>query len=237
MAGLCEGGNEPPGYLKASDNAGEMNLGSSTESYPAFARIELRENPGKNLNQVTCPDWDSNPGHLVSRPDALTVTPKVWTINFLCKLGNILSRTSRALFEKRRNGMRTGYASVVLLSVEMWTPQHKMQCVLIFSDMANHLSTEIGSFVAMVWFKIMKLERTSRIHAEQEEYKEKEAHKRRIGLHGEQGSRRKTREYKKNKGVQSEQEEYKENNKRARGIQGEQGEQNENKVTWKMRSD
>ncbi|KAJ4448432.1 hypothetical protein ANN_10448 [Periplaneta americana] len=33
------------------DNPGEMSLGSSTESYPAFAHIGLRENPGKNLNQ------------------------------------------------------------------------------------------------------------------------------------------------------------------------------------------
>ncbi|KAJ4432391.1 hypothetical protein ANN_21010 [Periplaneta americana] len=49
-----------------------MSPESSTESYPAFTRIGLRENPGKNLNQVTCPDRDSNPGHLVSRPDALT---------------------------------------------------------------------------------------------------------------------------------------------------------------------
>ncbi|KAJ4444905.1 hypothetical protein ANN_06704 [Periplaneta americana] len=56
-----------------------MSPGSSTESYPAFARIGLRENHGKNLNQVTCPDRDSNPGHLVSRPDALPVTPQVWT--------------------------------------------------------------------------------------------------------------------------------------------------------------
>ncbi|KAJ4440164.1 hypothetical protein ANN_08302 [Periplaneta americana] len=53
-----------------------MSPGSSTESYPAFARIGLRENPGKNLNQVTCPDRDSNPGHLVSQPDALIVTPQ-----------------------------------------------------------------------------------------------------------------------------------------------------------------
>ncbi|KAJ4439435.1 hypothetical protein ANN_07559 [Periplaneta americana] len=53
-----------------------MSPGSSTESYPAFARIGLRENPGKKLNQVTCPDQDSNPGHLVSQPDALTVTPQ-----------------------------------------------------------------------------------------------------------------------------------------------------------------
>ncbi|KAJ4451187.1 hypothetical protein ANN_02629 [Periplaneta americana] len=30
-----------------SDNAGEMSSGSSTESYPAFARIRLRENLGK----------------------------------------------------------------------------------------------------------------------------------------------------------------------------------------------
>ncbi|KAJ4447458.1 hypothetical protein ANN_09465 [Periplaneta americana] len=29
-----------------------MSPGSSTESYTAFARIGLRENPGKNLNQV-----------------------------------------------------------------------------------------------------------------------------------------------------------------------------------------
>ncbi|KAJ4438654.1 hypothetical protein ANN_14601 [Periplaneta americana] len=54
-----------------------MSPGSSTESYPAFAHLGLRENPGKNLNQVTCPDRESNPGHLVSRPDALTVTPQV----------------------------------------------------------------------------------------------------------------------------------------------------------------
>ncbi|KAJ4433439.1 hypothetical protein ANN_15741 [Periplaneta americana] len=63
-------------YICEDDNAGEMNPGSNTESYPAFAHIGLRENPGKNLNQVTCPDRKSNPGHLVSRLDALTVTPQ-----------------------------------------------------------------------------------------------------------------------------------------------------------------
>ncbi|KAJ4430197.1 hypothetical protein ANN_22407 [Periplaneta americana] len=56
-----------------------MSPGSSTESYPAFARIGLRKNLGKNLNYVTCPDRNSNPGHLVSRPDALTVTPQLLT--------------------------------------------------------------------------------------------------------------------------------------------------------------
>ncbi|KAJ4426863.1 hypothetical protein ANN_26662 [Periplaneta americana] len=53
-----------------------MSPGSNTECYPAFARKGLRENPGKNLNQITCPDQESNPGHLVSRPDALIVTPQ-----------------------------------------------------------------------------------------------------------------------------------------------------------------
>ncbi|KAJ4429706.1 hypothetical protein ANN_21909 [Periplaneta americana] len=33
------------------DNAGEMNPGSSTDSYPVFARNGLRVNSGKNLNQ------------------------------------------------------------------------------------------------------------------------------------------------------------------------------------------
>ncbi|KAJ4433915.1 hypothetical protein ANN_16229 [Periplaneta americana] len=60
----------------SNQSGGEMSPGSSTESYPAFVRIGLRENPGKNLNQVTCPDRDWNPGHLVSQPDALTVTPQ-----------------------------------------------------------------------------------------------------------------------------------------------------------------
>ncbi|KAJ4435578.1 hypothetical protein ANN_18194 [Periplaneta americana] len=34
------------------DNTGEMSLGSSTESYPAFSHIGLTENTGKNLNQT-----------------------------------------------------------------------------------------------------------------------------------------------------------------------------------------
>ncbi|KAJ4431958.1 hypothetical protein ANN_20567 [Periplaneta americana] len=31
-----------------------MSPGSNTESYPEFGRIGLRENPGINLNQITC---------------------------------------------------------------------------------------------------------------------------------------------------------------------------------------
>ncbi|KAJ4449507.1 hypothetical protein ANN_00907 [Periplaneta americana] len=74
-------------YAYFPDRLNEMKVvmlvkrspGSNTESYPAFAHIGLKENPGKNLNQVTCPNWESNPGHLVSWPDALAVTPQVWT--------------------------------------------------------------------------------------------------------------------------------------------------------------
>ncbi|KAJ4430851.1 hypothetical protein ANN_19442 [Periplaneta americana] len=65
-----------PGYLASEwyegDNDGEMSPGSSTESYPAFAHIGLRENPGKNLNQVLL---QSNLD-LVSQPDVLAVTPQ-----------------------------------------------------------------------------------------------------------------------------------------------------------------
>ncbi|KAJ4439982.1 hypothetical protein ANN_08113 [Periplaneta americana] len=35
-----------------------MSPGASTESYPAFARIGLRENPGKNLNQIMEKKWE-----------------------------------------------------------------------------------------------------------------------------------------------------------------------------------
>ncbi|KAJ4439793.1 hypothetical protein ANN_07921 [Periplaneta americana] len=64
-----------------------MSPGSSTDSYPAFAHIGLRENPGKNLNQVTCPDRESNPGHLVSQPDALTVTPQTFEMDRAARMG------------------------------------------------------------------------------------------------------------------------------------------------------
>ncbi|KAJ4443744.1 hypothetical protein ANN_05522 [Periplaneta americana] len=71
-----------------------MSPGSSTESYPAFAHIGLRENPGKNLNQVACPDQELNPGHLVSWPDALTITPQNWKTKkqvFLSAHTNVIS--------------------------------------------------------------------------------------------------------------------------------------------------
>ncbi|KAJ4447719.1 hypothetical protein ANN_09727 [Periplaneta americana] len=127
MAGLCEGGNEPSGSLKAickhntdkirppvtdyvqktrfrsllrlfameaetrrrgmkpllptqpSTGANLIGPHHVFQIYPAFAHIGigLRENPGQNLKQVTCPDQESKPGHLVSRPEALTVSPQI----------------------------------------------------------------------------------------------------------------------------------------------------------------
>ncbi|KAJ4426769.1 hypothetical protein ANN_26568 [Periplaneta americana] len=94
MAGLCEGSNESAGSLKAICN---------TESYPAFAHIGLRENPGKNLNQVTCPDRESNPGHLVSQPDALTVTPqrsKTFSKEEARMLGNAIQHYWKLVVER-----------------------------------------------------------------------------------------------------------------------------------------
>ncbi|KAJ4439302.1 hypothetical protein ANN_07424 [Periplaneta americana] len=112
MSGLCEGGNEPAGSLKASRTPGAIGRKQSSSvsrSDPVFGLTNIQvflgwtalgyerqslelhrklpsicsycfeEKPGKNLNQVTCRDRDSNPGLLVPRPDALTVTPQVWT--------------------------------------------------------------------------------------------------------------------------------------------------------------
>ncbi|KAJ4428277.1 hypothetical protein ANN_24294 [Periplaneta americana] len=54
-----------------------MSPGSSTESYPAFARIGLRENPGKNLKQ---PHADRRP--LQYHPyDHPLYTPRHYTTN------------------------------------------------------------------------------------------------------------------------------------------------------------
>ncbi|KAJ4435672.1 hypothetical protein ANN_18288 [Periplaneta americana] len=43
-----------------------MSPGSSTESYPAFARIRLWEIPGKNLNQVVRPPQRSARKHAIA---------------------------------------------------------------------------------------------------------------------------------------------------------------------------
>ncbi|KAJ4432441.1 hypothetical protein ANN_21060 [Periplaneta americana] len=121
MAGLCEGGNEPPGSLKASkvdarrachgklrelsetfgctrpryDSIGKLSTVlslrdqhlSKKKRYPAFAHIGLRKTP-ENLNQVTCPDRESNPtwspgfdelpsaNHYSTGVDTLTYTGK-----------------------------------------------------------------------------------------------------------------------------------------------------------------
>ncbi|KAJ4433340.1 hypothetical protein ANN_15599 [Periplaneta americana] len=82
-----------------------MSPGSSTESYPALAHIGLRENPGKNLNQVTCPNRESNPGHLVSRPDALAITPQDART---CKLVSKSETEVTGGQEDRKEARRTG---------------------------------------------------------------------------------------------------------------------------------
>ncbi|KAJ4438682.1 hypothetical protein ANN_14629 [Periplaneta americana] len=96
------------GYLASerdeSDNAGEVSPGVQHPKLPAFAHIGLRDNPGKKLNHVTCPNRESNPDHLVLRSDALTVTPQK-TTNLsdiesalyagLCRSVNPLESTTR----------------------------------------------------------------------------------------------------------------------------------------------
>ncbi|KAJ4434186.1 hypothetical protein ANN_22734 [Periplaneta americana] len=122
--------------MKGGDNAGEMSPGSSTESYPAFARIGLRENPGKNLNQVTCPDRDSNPGHLVSPPDALTVTPQMWTlwVNILENLYGKIPASSSSRFCRQ--------ILIVIWNIyrQVW-PGHTCLAIQEFEDYKLDIST------------------------------------------------------------------------------------------------
>ncbi|KAJ4432191.1 hypothetical protein ANN_20807 [Periplaneta americana] len=68
---------------------------NNTDEHRAFAHNYWVEGkPRKNLNQVTCSDRESNPGHLISRPDALAVNPQVWTPHNL-RLAFVLDNMDR----------------------------------------------------------------------------------------------------------------------------------------------
>ncbi|KAJ4436321.1 hypothetical protein ANN_18952 [Periplaneta americana] len=73
-------------HLATCRNSGDFKH----RKLPSICSYWLRENPGKNLNQVICPDRESNPSHLVSRPDVLTVTPQFTNI-----IRNLKSRRLR----------------------------------------------------------------------------------------------------------------------------------------------
>ncbi|KAJ4447605.1 hypothetical protein ANN_09612 [Periplaneta americana] len=133
------------------DNASEMSPGSSTESYPAFARIGLRKNPGKNLNQVTCPNRDSNPGHLVSRPDALTVTPQVHQeVHCLAKDGS--SRRVDIIAIDRRNDRAIIIDPTVRFetAVEQPVAVHEEKKT-IYDPTIQYFSPHLGSNGQRVW--------------------------------------------------------------------------------------
>ncbi|KAJ4430889.1 hypothetical protein ANN_19480 [Periplaneta americana] len=115
-----------------------MSPESSTESYPAFARIGLRENPGENLNQITCPDRDSNPGHLVSLSDALTVTPQVWVndLTIFCTGENLTTTQDIIQSSVKR--------------IENWAKEtgfkfstNKSECILFSKRNTPHIQPEL----------------------------------------------------------------------------------------------
>ncbi|KAJ4446579.1 hypothetical protein ANN_13276 [Periplaneta americana] len=108
-----------------------MSPRSSSENYPAFAHVGLRENPGKNLNQITCPDRESNPGHLVSLPDALAVTPHVGGAdidvkNNINKVKGAFVQLHPILFSKeilsrtKSRSFETKVKSILLYGCETW---------------------------------------------------------------------------------------------------------------------
>ncbi|KAJ4433581.1 hypothetical protein ANN_15891 [Periplaneta americana] len=100
------------GYLAPEsdeiDNASEMCSKSNAESYSAFALNELRENVGKNLIQLTCPNQNLNLGPLVARSDMLTVIPHRWTRNFLqSSFSTLPNRQSVELLMANLNNITT----------------------------------------------------------------------------------------------------------------------------------
>ncbi|KAJ4450831.1 hypothetical protein ANN_02262 [Periplaneta americana] len=94
-------------------------------SVQTYLRERLRENPGKNLNQVTCPDRDSNPDHLVSRPDALTVTPQVWTGTSI----TLRECISRVELQAAHAGIKPSVAdSIPVTDEKIYVPSIETEC-------------------------------------------------------------------------------------------------------------
>ncbi|KAJ4435253.1 hypothetical protein ANN_23831 [Periplaneta americana] len=89
-----------------------MSPGSNTDNYPAFAHIRLRENPGKELNQITYPDRKSNPDHLVSLPDTLTVTPQAGSPLYVLNIAHNRIRVLRSVAVDFR-GTRAFFRQVI----------------------------------------------------------------------------------------------------------------------------
>ncbi|KAJ4438882.1 hypothetical protein ANN_14835 [Periplaneta americana] len=83
------------GYLASEwnegDNAGEMSPGSSTENYPAFAHIGLRENPGKNLNQTS--------PNLSDVADSTNTKPNTTNVKYTFDECQLIRELPNALYE------------------------------------------------------------------------------------------------------------------------------------------
>ncbi|KAJ4435985.1 hypothetical protein ANN_18609 [Periplaneta americana] len=83
-----------------------MSPGSSTESYPAFAHIGLRENPGKNLKQMS-PNGVYYKRYIQSITRALDHTKIYLSIR---RIFNILENhqiLSRDMFQFRTKGTKS----------------------------------------------------------------------------------------------------------------------------------
>ncbi|KAJ4444661.1 hypothetical protein ANN_06458 [Periplaneta americana] len=116
-----------------------MSPRSSTEIYPAFARIGLRESPGRNLNQITCPERDLNPGYLVTRPEALTITPQVRRFPFRVQL-LLPSKTlikiyhhgmARPQVANRGNRLQIWRVAANILNKQLRTPDEGLSSSLV----------------------------------------------------------------------------------------------------------
>ncbi|KAJ4434240.1 hypothetical protein ANN_22789 [Periplaneta americana] len=97
-----------------------MRAGSSTESYPAFARIGLRENPGKNLNQAV----RAIPGRTLS-----TTRCRHPDCSELETLGHVLGQCPKGELLINARHHRVRHALAISLKTLNWEIHEEVHCV------------------------------------------------------------------------------------------------------------
>ncbi|KAJ4432301.1 hypothetical protein ANN_20920 [Periplaneta americana] len=111
---------------KRDEVTGEWRKLHNAELHTLYPSPDVDGKLRKNLNQVTCPERESNPDHLVSRPDALNVTPqKIVKFNLSMGIINRVLKSSLVQKSTRTRLYQIIARPVLCYGGEAWTIRTK----------------------------------------------------------------------------------------------------------------